>query len=401
VVGNGELGDTVPPAVTFTSPASGAILSGTVPVSASASDDVGVAGVQFLLNGQPLGAEDTSAPYTVLLDSTVLASGPYTLAARVRDAAGNQAVSLPVSVIVDHGVAPVTSSVPPPANPDTNPDTTSPTAAMTGPAHGSTVSGVVSVMAGASDDVGVAGVQFLLDGQPLGSEDRSAPYAIGWDSAGVPPGLHTLAARARDGAGNQWTSPSIAVIVEAPPAGPGTDPHPGDAPSFGYGTVSLTVNPSSSSGFLTVRASSDAGNGMEIYVDGERRATQAGRSLNYSWDVRQLLGSHEVRVVATQGSDIVASSTLFHSVLSSDAPSVELAVVKLGFIGATFLRARSSVGGATRTELYVDGELRVSRDASGPIEHAWAPARGRRYQVLLVTYNATGVVASVSIVHMS
>ena len=40
-------------------------------------------------------------------------------------------------------------------------DTTAPTVSLTGPAAGATVSGTVNLTATASDNVGVAGVQFL------------------------------------------------------------------------------------------------------------------------------------------------------------------------------------------------------------------------------------------------
>ena len=68
-------GDTTAPAVTMTAPAAGATVSGTVTVSANASDNTGVAGVQFLLDGAPLGAEDTAAPYSVTWTSTGVADG--------------------------------------------------------------------------------------------------------------------------------------------------------------------------------------------------------------------------------------------------------------------------------------------------------------------------------------
>src|SRR2546425_13107946 len=56
-------GDAVPPTVSLTAPAANATVSGAIPVSATASDNVGVAGVQFRLDGAPLGAEDVTAPY--------------------------------------------------------------------------------------------------------------------------------------------------------------------------------------------------------------------------------------------------------------------------------------------------------------------------------------------------
>src|SRR5688500_18724864 len=54
--------DNNPPAVRITSPASGATVSGTITVTAEASDDVGVAGVQFKYNDINFDAEDTSPP---------------------------------------------------------------------------------------------------------------------------------------------------------------------------------------------------------------------------------------------------------------------------------------------------------------------------------------------------
>src|SRR5205085_2448856 len=90
-------------------------------------------------------------------------------------------------------------------------DSTPPSVTMTAPANGATVSGAVTVSANASDNVSVAGVQFLLDGTAVGSEDTVAPYAISWNSASVANGTHTLAARARDGAGNQTTSGAVTV----------------------------------------------------------------------------------------------------------------------------------------------------------------------------------------------
>jgi len=57
--------DTTPATVTITSPEDGATVSGTILVTASASDNVGVVRVRFRLDGVNLGARDTSAPYAV------------------------------------------------------------------------------------------------------------------------------------------------------------------------------------------------------------------------------------------------------------------------------------------------------------------------------------------------
>ena len=53
---------------------------------------------------------------------------------------------------------------------------------LTAPVAGATVRDTIAVSATASDDVGVAGVQFRLDGNDLGAEDTSAPYSVNWDT---------------------------------------------------------------------------------------------------------------------------------------------------------------------------------------------------------------------------
>ncbi len=200
VVFNGGA-DTTAPSVAIASPSAGATVSGSaVAVTASASDNVGVAGVQFKLDGVNLGAEDTATPYSITWDSTTATNGSHTFTAVARDAAGNTTTSAGVTVTVFN-------------------DTTAPTVSMTAPAGGSTVSGTtVAVSATASDNVGVAGVQLLLDGAALGPELTTAPYQISWNSTTQPNGAHTLAARARDSAGNQTTSTAITIVVANPNA---------------------------------------------------------------------------------------------------------------------------------------------------------------------------------------
>jgi hypothetical protein len=62
--------------------------------------------------------------------------------------------------------------------------------------------------------VAVAGVQFLLDGAPLGAEVTSAPYTFVWNTTTIADGSHTLAARARDSAGLSTVSTAIPVTVQ-------------------------------------------------------------------------------------------------------------------------------------------------------------------------------------------
>jgi hypothetical protein len=190
--------DTTPPTVGITSPASGTIVAGTISVTASASDNVGVVGVQFLLDGVNAGTEVTAAPYSVSWDTTSASNGSHSLTAVARDAAGNRATSAPVAVAVSNGAPP---------------DTTPPTVSITSPTSGASVSGTVTMTANASDNVGVAGVQFLLNGVNVGAEVTAAPYSAPWDTTTASRGPHTLTAVARDAAGNRATSAPVGVTV--------------------------------------------------------------------------------------------------------------------------------------------------------------------------------------------
>lgn len=203
--------DTIPPAVTISAPGPAALVSGTISVSATASDNVGVASVQFQRDGVNLGSADTLAPYTTSWNTSSVPPGIHTLRAIARDAAGNTTTSAAITVTVL--------------------DVTAPTVSITAPASGASVSGTVTVTAVASDAIGVGGVQFKVDGVNLGAEDTTAPHTASWNTTGVPNGLHTLTAVARDAAGNQRTSASVSVTVSntvTPPSGGISALYPGD-----------------------------------------------------------------------------------------------------------------------------------------------------------------------------
>jgi len=93
-------GDTTAPTVSASE--SGA--SGTITLSATASDNVGVTKVEFYVDGALKGTDTTSA-YSMTLDSTLLANGSHTLSAKAYDAAGNVATSSGVAFSVSNTTA--------------------------------------------------------------------------------------------------------------------------------------------------------------------------------------------------------------------------------------------------------------------------------------------------------
>ncbi|HEY6730298.1 MAG TPA: LamG-like jellyroll fold domain-containing protein [Solirubrobacterales bacterium] len=99
-----------PPSVSLTAPSAGTV-SGTVTLKATATDDAGLAGVQFLVDGSPVGSEDTSSPFEYQWPSTGVANGTYKISARARDTANQTTTSSEVTVTVSNSAPPVTGLV--------------------------------------------------------------------------------------------------------------------------------------------------------------------------------------------------------------------------------------------------------------------------------------------------
>ena len=100
---------------------------------------------------------------------------------------------------------------PPSGGGGTAADSTAPTATLTNPVDlASGLAGMLTLAASASDNVGVSGVEFEVDGAAVGNA-ASAPYAVGIDTDLYPSGQHVVRARARDAAGNlsAWSSATV------------------------------------------------------------------------------------------------------------------------------------------------------------------------------------------------
>jgi subtilisin family serine protease len=170
--------DTTAPTISITSPSNGATVSGTVVIQASASDNVGVNSVAFLVDGA-LKCTVTAAPYSCSWDAAATPDGPHSITAVAKDAADNS------------GTASITGTV----------DNTAPTVSISSPANGSTISGTVVIQASASDNVGVKSVAFSVDGT-LKCTVTVAPYSCSWNASVAPDGPHSITAVAEDAADN-------------------------------------------------------------------------------------------------------------------------------------------------------------------------------------------------------
>lgn len=123
------------------------------------------------------------------------------------------------------------------------PDTTPPTISFAGLTSGATVSGMITVTANASDNVGITEVDFYLD-NVLQHTELVTPYLWAWNTASSTNGLHTILARAADAAGNT-ASVSLPItikngVVAPPPPPPPPPPGPPTIPMNSIVTGSTT-----------------------------------------------------------------------------------------------------------------------------------------------------------------
>jgi len=108
-------GDITKPTIALTSPTNNQTVSGTVSLSASASDNVGVTKVEFYVDGA-MKFSDGSSPYSYSLNTESLSDGNHTLQARAYDAAGNVGLSSNLTIGVKNTTEPPAPPLPPPSN---------------------------------------------------------------------------------------------------------------------------------------------------------------------------------------------------------------------------------------------------------------------------------------------
>jgi hypothetical protein len=191
--------------VSVSAPSSGATVSGTVTITATAKGSA-ISKVRFQVDGTTIASAVTASPYSAQWNTATVANGKHNLTAVAMDASGSTATSAGVPVTVNNASSPAVSP--------------SISVSLTSPLSDAVVTGIVSVTASASATHGIAGVQFSLDGVDLGAEVTKAPYSMSWDTSKVSDGNHTLSARASDTQGNS-KSATEAVVVETSSTTPG------------------------------------------------------------------------------------------------------------------------------------------------------------------------------------
>jgi hypothetical protein len=344
--------DTTPPTVSIASPTSGNV-SGTVTISANASDNIGVNRVDFYVNGKYIGA-DATTPFQASWNTTTSPNGTATLYAKAFDAQGNLSQSATVTVNVSNGSS----------------DTTPPTVSISSPTGGN-VSGTVTVSANASDNVGVSRVDFYVKGVLVGT-DAAAPFQYAWNTTALANGSATLYAKAFDAAGNSTQSATVTVNVSnAPP--PDTTPPTVSISSPTGGNVSGTVT-------VSANASDNVGvSRVDFYVKGVLVGTDATNPFQYAWNTTAL--ANGAATLYAKAFDAAGNSTQSATVTvnvsnapppDTTPPTVSISSPTGGNVSGTVTvsaNASDNVG-VSKVDFYVKGVL-VGTDAATPFQYAW------------------------------
>jgi glutamine cyclotransferase len=358
------LPDVTPPTVALTAPASNATVRGTVTVTATADDDIGVTQVEFY-DGQTLVGTDTTAPYSVSWNTAGVVEGTHTLTAKAYDGVGLTATSAEVAVFIDN---------------------TAPTASITAPTA-TYVQGTVQVTATASDNRSIAKVEFY-DGATLVGTDTSAPYSVSWNTVGVFGSTHTLTAKAYDGVGLTGTSVGVTVIVD------NTAPQVSlTAPTGAFyvqGTVQVSANASDNQAIAKV----------EFYDGQTLLGTATSAPYTVSWNtVGAAEETHTLTAKAYDGAGLTATSTGLSVLVDNIAPQVSITAPTATYIqGTLFLRANATDNRYVAKVEFYDGQTLLGTDTSTSHELSWDTTGvvDGSHTLTVKAYDAAGNVQSAS-----
>ncbi len=281
------------PAVSLTAPTNGATTTapGTFVLTATASDDVQVDGVEFFSNNVSVGV-DSTAPYSVTLGG--LAAGSYILKAKATDDEGLVGNSNQITVTV------------------TVPANAPPSVSLTSPSAGATYTAPATVVlsATASDSDGtIASVKFK-QGSTVLNTDTTYPYSYSW--TGVAAGTYTITAVATDNAGATATTTGRNITVNAAPANV--------APTVTLtAPVSGTSTTTSTNVTLSATAADSDGTvaSVKFFAGGTLIATDSTSPYSATYQT-STAGTYAITAVATDNSGATATSVA--STLTVNAP---------------------------------------------------------------------------------
>jgi hypothetical protein len=288
--GGGGGGGPAPLVASFTTPAAGATVSGTVTVGMAASGGTPPYTYRLVVDASEVFATSTSATSAShAWDTRTVADGSRALGLTVTDAAGASAPA--ARTVTVHNSAPSGTL----------------RVHLTQPSSGSTVRGISWAVIWVDGATGASNVYTLsVATRTVGTQTTSStgPVSIPWDTTTVANGPQSLAASVRDASGNTGTT-SVTITVQNGAVALGaalTSPAAGATVS---GTVTVGMAASGGSPAYHYRLTID---GAEAFT-----TTSSSTSASYAWNTATAPGgSHTLALTVTDstGASATASRTV-------------------------------------------------------------------------------------------
>ncbi|GAB6139124.1 Ig-like domain-containing protein [Halanaerobaculum tunisiense] len=333
-----------PPSVDKTPP-SGSLVSGTVPIEVTASDDECLDRVELFIDGTLVetvvdngsGDDDPDANeinFTFDWDTTTLSDGEHIVLARAIDCAGDQTDDVNQYIV----------------------DNTLPIVNIDSPPDGSIVNDITPIEVSSTDNECLDRVELYIDGDLVFTQSvapgTETNFIFDWDTTAVANGPHTIETVAIDCAGNEATD-QIQLIVDNEPPVVNIDSPPD-------GSIVNDITPIEVSS-----TDNECLDRVELYIDGDLVFTQlvapgTGTTFTFDWNTTiEDDGPHNIKAVAVDcaGNEVTDEIQL---IVDNELPEVSIDNPPDGsFVTGTI---PIDVSGSDnecldRVELFIDGNL--------------------------------------------
>ena len=302
-IDNYDSDDEIAPTGTIISPASASTVSGTINIEVNAYDNIRMGHVDFIIDGSAV-AHDSIPPYSYSWNTLGEAEdSDHVININLSDSAGNTTSLFPVSVFVDN---------------IEDADTTPPSIVIYDPAANQTVSGTITFMTIATDNVAIDRVEFYHDYE-LEFTATNYPYNYEWNSTLIAEDSeHVWHAKAFDTSGNDSQTQPMILFVDnidnIPPTGFILYPYAGQIVSD---NIEIQVSASDNVGIAEV----------EFYLDGNLLSSDDQVPYAHEWNTNSSSEDEEHVIYATI-IDLQGNSTdlspISVTVNNDDAPSNDL-----------------------------------------------------------------------------
>lgn len=290
--------DTQAPSLTITNPANGSVISQPITIDATASDESGIAKVEFFIDDEQID-DISNGPYSYNWDTNNSADGTHAIRVVAIDIAGRLSEQT-VTVNLSRAALPVDTQGPQLTNFSANGDMV---------VDGIMLARSTSISFSASDPSGIARIELLLDGGVVTIPDGNGSYTAFLGLDHVPNGPHTLAFRATDSLGNVSSLSYAINVAHAPPAAP---------------VLTQPVSGSSSrTETIEVAGTAQPGSDVQLFVDAQPAGPRvaAGGDGRFAAPVTLAAGSNQIQATATDQYGTGPASTVVLVTLDQTIPA--------------------------------------------------------------------------------